>query len=97
MGARFGWLFRVKNTIQTRQYKFGLAATIDVALQPGQLGLFWDEKVGVMNKDYWTITVSPHPESKACGVVDIPSLDDIEFLRKDEYPSEYGKPPENLP
>lgn len=97
MSERFGWMFRVKNPIKTRQYKFGLASTVDVALEPGQLGLFWDRKAEVMYKDYWTVTMWAHPESQACGVVEIPSLDDIEFLRKDEYLPEYGKPPENLP
>lgn len=96
MGPRLGHAFRVKNPIKTRKYKFDQNAVIDVTILPGTIGLFWDQKTddGSWNASFYKLA---DIETEGYGVLTMTNLDDIEFLRQDEYRPEWGKPPDNLP
>lgn len=95
MGPRAGAVIRVKNPIKTRKYKFALNAIIDVVIHPGTVGFFWDKQTELRQ---WTVTFFEHPEitGDGYGVLEIPSLDDIEFIPADQYLPEWGPPPDSL-
>lgn len=96
MGPRNGFVVRVKNPIKSQKFIHDLNKVIDVTIHPGTLGVFWDAKT---DAGRWMVSFGKHPtvEGEGNGVLDIPSLDDIEFLRREEYLPKWGKPPDNLP
>ena len=95
MGPMCGAAVRVKKPIQTRKYIFASNAIVDVTVHPGTIGLFWDHQTDLGR---WRVSFFKHPEIEGdgYGVLEISTLDDIEFIPKDQYLPEWGAPPDVL-